>query len=183
MGDPTKVNLWSGADVYIAEPGTAEPTDLTTPWAVDWDPAGILDGEEGFTWEREEDSSEYYGWGGILVKKTRSKHKRTVTFVAMEDNPVVFALVNPGSTQTVAGGITTSKVKVPKYVDIAVGFELREGTKVRRRTVKRATAEVAGEIKESETAPTVYTILVTLFPEADSTLYTELSGDTADLTP
>ncbi|RLK22641.1 hypothetical protein DER29_0479 [Micromonospora sp. M71_S20] len=179
MGDPTKVNLWSGADVFIAEVGTADPSDLVTPWAVDWDPVGILDGEEGFTWEREEDSSEFFGWGGILVKKTRSKHKRTVTFVAMEDNPVVFELVNPGSTQTVAGGITTSKVKVPQTREFAIGFELREGTKVRRRMVKRATAEVTGEVKESETEPTVYTITVTLYPEADATLYTELSGDTA----
>lgn len=175
-GDPTKVGLWTGADVFIAPLGTAEPADLSTPWAVDWDPAGILNGEEGFTWEREEDSSEHYGWGGILVKKTRSKHKRTVSFVAMEDNEVVFDLVNPGSTRTVAGGITTSKVKVPQTKEFAIGFELREGLKVTRRMVKRATAEVDGEIKESETEPTVYKIKVTLYPEANADLYTELAG-------
>lgn len=181
MGDPTNVNQWSGADVFIAPVSTAEPTDLTTAWGVDWDPVGILNGEEGFSWAREEESGEFYGWGGILVKKTRSKHKRTVTFVAMEDNPTVFELVNPGSSQTVAGGVTTSKIKVPQTREFAIGFELREGTKVKRRMVKRATAEVTSEIKESETEPTVYTITVTLYPEADATLFTELSGDTANL--
>ncbi|WP_329105512.1 hypothetical protein OG792_32835 [Micromonospora sp. NBC_01699] len=175
-GDPTKAGLWGGADVYIAPVGTAFPTDLATAWAVDWEPVGILDGEEGFTWARDMEESEFYGWGGILIRKTRSKHKRTVTFVALEDNDVVYELANPGSTRTVSEGVTTSLVKVPENREFAIGFELRDGTKRTRRFVKRATADVDGEVKESETELTAYTFLVTLYPEADATLYTELAG-------
>ncbi|MDG4801720.1 hypothetical protein [Micromonospora sp. WMMD980] len=175
-GDPTKADLWGGADVYIADVGTVEPSDLITPWSVDWEPVGILDGEEGFTWERDEDSSEFYGWGGILIRKTRSKHKRTVKFTALEDNEVVFELANPGSTRSTTAGLVTAKIKVPQNRDFAIGFELRDGDKRIRRTVKRATADVDGEVKESETELTAYNFLVTLYPEGDGTLYTELSG-------
>ncbi|TDC33459.1 hypothetical protein [Micromonospora sp. KC213] len=180
-GDSTNVNQWTDADVYTADPNTAGPTDLTTAWGAGWSAAGLLDGDEGFTEEREGDTNEKYAWGGKLVKVVKSKHKRTISFVAMEDNPVVFELVNPGSTRTTDGvtGITTATVKVPQTVEIGIGFEVREGTKVKRRIVKRAVAEVDGETKESETEPTVYTIKVTIYPEADGTLYTEISGDTA----
>jgi hypothetical protein len=176
-GDTANAALWQNADVYKAPSGTAGPADVATPWAVAWEAAGLLDGEEGFTESRDEDSSEFYAWGGILVKKTKSKHKRTIKFVAMEDNPVVFDLVNPGSTRsTDAGGLTTSTVKVPTNAEFAIGFETRDGDKIKRRMVKRATVETIGEIKESESEPTVYEITVVLYPEADGTLYTEVSG-------
>ncbi|OZV74769.1 hypothetical protein CA850_29775 [Micromonospora echinospora] len=176
-GDPSKAGQWAGADVFIAPPGTAGPTDLTTPWGPDWGVAGLLDGEEGFVWERDMDESESYAWGGILVRKTRSKHKRTVKFVALEDNDVTFELANPGSTRTTTAGLTTATIKVPQDRDFAIGFELRDGNKVKRRTVKRATADVDGEVKEAETELTAVTFLVTLYPESDATLYTELSGE------
>ncbi|MEU4568664.1 hypothetical protein [Micromonospora sp. NPDC023956] len=179
-GDPTKASIWEGADIFINETVGAEgPIDLTTPWASGWDVAGLLDGEEGLNWERDEDSNEFYAWGGILVKKTKSKHKRTVEFVALEDNEVTFLLVNPGSTRTVAGGVTTSVVKVPTNREFALGVELRDGDKRVRRIVKRATVDEVGEIKDSETELTVYTIKVVLYPEADGTLFTELSGTVA----
>lgn len=176
-GDPTKAALWEGADIYINDTvNTAGPSDLTSPWADGWDVAGLLDGEEGLAWSREEDTAEFYAWGGILVKRTRSKHKRQVKFVALEDNDVVFQLVNPGSTRTTAAGLTTSKIKVPAGREFAFGLELRDGGKVIRRFVKRAEVAEVDEIKESESELTVYTITVILYPEADGTLYTELSG-------
>ena len=179
-GDTANTALWQNADVYIdfAMAATA-PADVTTAWAVGWDAAGLLDGEEGFTEGRDGDSAEFYAWGGILVKKTKSKHKRTIKFVAMEDNATTFALVNPGSTRTEDGVtfLTTSVVKVPTNVDFSIGFETRDGDKVRRRIVKRATVEEIGEIKESESEPTVYEITVVLYPEANGDLYTEISGD------
>lgn len=177
-GDPTKAALWTGADVYIAQLASAEPTDLTTPWAVDWESAGLLDGEAGFTMARAEDTNEFFGWGGILIRRTRSNHQRTIQFTALEDNDTVFDLVNPGSTRTpgVAGAPTISKIKVPQTRDFAIGFELRDGAKVKRRMVKRATVSEIGEVVEAESALTVYTITVTLYPEADGNLYTELSA-------
>lgn len=174
-GDATNTALWTDADVYIAPIGTAGPTDTTTAWAAAWDAVGLLDGDEGFTISRDEDTSEHYAWGGILVKKTRSKHKRTIRFVAMEDNATVFELVNPGSTRTVAGGVATSTVKVPKYGDFAIGFETRDGDKIKRRVAARATIEEIGDITESEADPTVYEITVVIYPASDGTLYTEIS--------
>lgn len=177
-GDPTKAALWEGADIYINDTvGAAGPTDLTTPWAVGWDVAGLLDGEEGLAWSRDEDTAEFYAWGGILVKRTRSKHKRQVKFVALEDNDIVFQLVNPGSTRTKAAGLVTAKVKVPVGREFAFGMELRDGDRTIRRSVKRAEVAEVDEVKESETELTVYTITVILYPEADGTLYTELSPD------
>lgn len=175
-GDPTKAALWQNADVYIAAAGTEGPTDVSTAWAAGWEPVGLLDGEEGFAEEREDESEEYYAWGGILVKKTKAQHKRTIKFIALEDNDVVFKLVNPGSTRTTADGLTTSIVKVPSNAEFAIGFETRDGDKVKRRSILRATVEEVGEIKESESELTAYEITVVIYPESDGTLYTEVVG-------
>lgn len=179
-GTSANASLWTDADVYIAPLGTTGPIDVTTAYAVAWKAVGLLDGEEGLTMSRDEDTAEHYAWGGILVKKTRSKHKRTIKFVAMEDNATVFSIVNPGSTQAVSGtgaaAIKTSGVKVPKYTDFAISFELRDGTKTKRRTVKRATIEEIGEISENETDMAVYEITVVIYPESDGTLFTEIEN-------
>lgn len=176
-GDATNAALWQGADVFIAPVGTAGPTNTTTAWAAAWEAVGLLSGDEGFTINRDEDTAEHYAWGGILVKKVRSKHKRTIAFAALEDNDVVFDLVNPGSTRTTDAttGVTTADVKVPEYRDFALGMEMRDGDKVKRRVVGRATIEEVGEVTENETDLTVYTITVVVYPEADGTLYTEIS--------
>jgi hypothetical protein len=168
--------LWTGADVFIASVGATAPTDITTAWPVAWEPVGLLDGDEGFTWARTEDTNDFYAWGGLLVRTTRSKHKRTVTFVCLEDNDVTFDLINPGSTRgTAVAGVVTSAVKVPVPTEIAIGFEIRDGTKTVRRIVQRAAIESVAEIKESENAPTVYNVTVVLYPQADGTLWTELA--------
>lgn len=177
-GNAKNTSLWANADVFIAAEGTAGPDTLTGAWAVDWDLAGLLDGEEGFTEARESETSEHYAWGGVLYRRTSSKHKRTIKFVALEDNDVVFQLVNPGSERTASGGVRTSTVKVPVTgARFAIGFEVRDGDRVRRRVVKHAEVQEVGEIKDSETEPTVYEITVVIFPEADGTLYTDIETD------
>jgi len=178
-GDTSNTSLWTGADVYVGpEDATTGPTDLTTSWASDWLAAGLLDGAEGFTEGRDGDSSEFYAWGGILTRRTSSKHKRTFKFVALEDNDVTFQLVNPGSTRTSAAGVRTGTIKVPQAgARFAIGFEVRDGDKVKRRIAKRAEVTDVGEIKESEEDQTVYEITVVLFPDADGTLYTTVETD------
>lgn len=178
-GDPTKVSMWTNADVYKAPVGTPFPDDVETAWASPWAPVGLLDGDEGFTMARDEETTEHFAWGGLLVKKRKSKHQRTIRFVAMEDNDITFELVNPGSERTVALGLTTSVVKVPVSAEFAFGFELREGAKVTRRFVERGEITEVADITESETDPTVYDMTTTLYPDAEGTLYTELSGTVA----
>jgi len=175
-GDPTKAALWQNADVYIAPIGTAAPSDVSSSWAAAWDAVGLLDGAEGFVESRDEDTSEHFAWGGVLVKKTKSKHQRTIQFVALEDNETVFKLVNPGSERTESAGLTTSVIKVPRYSDFAIGFETRDGDKVLRRVVARAQVEEVGDVKMGEEDLTVYEVTVILFPAGDGTLYTDLSG-------
>lgn len=176
-GDAKNTSLWQGADVYIAPEGTAGPIDTSAPWGAGWAAAGLLDGAEGFTEGRDGDTSEKYAWGGILYKRTSSKHKRTFKFVALEDNDVTFDLVNPGSTRTSAAGIRTGVIKVPTAKTFAIGFEVREGDKVKRRIAQAAQVQEVGEIKEGEEDPTVYEITVVIFPEADGTLYRTVETD------
>jgi len=182
-GDTTNAKLWAGADVFVDFDGTGvTPADVTTAWDAGWEAAGLLDPEEGFTEAREEETSEFYAWGGILVKKAKTRHKRTIKFVALEDNDTTFRLVNPGSTRaadTVNPELMVSTVKVPKYEEFQIGFEVHDGDEVRRRICERAEIEEIGEVKDSETELTVYEITVVLYPDATGTLYTELSGPAA----
>lgn len=180
-GDTANAASWANADVYTASKGTAGPTDVSTAWAVAWTAVGLLDGEEGFTQGREDEVTEHFAWGGLLVKKTKTKHQRTIKFVALEDNEAVFTIVNPGSTrsQSATTGDVTSTVKVPVPYEFAIGFELRDGDKVKRRTVKRAEVQEIGEVKEAESELTVYEITVVIYPEPDGTLFTEISGSPA----
>lgn len=176
-GDASNAALWQNADVYIAAANTSGPDNVTSSWSGSWSPVGLLDGEAGFAEARQEESNEIYAWGGLLVKKTKSKHKRTIKFVALEDNATVFDLLNPGSVRATVDGVTTSVVAVPNIAEFAIGFETVDGTFVKRRVIKRATVESVGEVSESEAGLTVYEITVAIYPETDGTLYTEISGD------
>lgn len=176
-GDASNTALWQGADVFIAPEGTEGPTDVDTPWGDDWDVVGLLDGADGFTEGRDQDTSEYYAWGGILYRRTSSKHKRSFSFVALEDNAVTFGLINPGSERVSENGVLRGKIKVPTSRRFALGLETRDGNKIKRRIVKHAEVSEVGEIKESESDPTVYNITALVFPEADGTLYETIETD------
>ena len=185
-GDASNTSLWTDADVRVDWTLAATaPDDSFTAYAPEWLLVGLLDGSEGFSESRDEETSEHFAWGGVLIKKTRGKHKRTIKFVALEDNMQTFRLINPGSTRSApdAEGVTVSKVKVPKYEDFALSLEVREGDKVRRRTIKRATIETVDEMKDAEDAPSVYGVTVVIYPEADGTLYTDVSGPAVAPTP
>jgi len=178
-GDATNVDLWQDADVYVADLESTAPTDVVTALDAAFDLVGLLDGDEGFTETREEESEERYAWGSLLVKKTRGKHKRTIKFVALEDNDTTFAIANPGSTRSGTSGIgtvQTSEVSVPSYVEKMVVLETREGEKLRRRIVERCDIEMTGEVKDSESAVTVYEFTITVLPDDNGVLYTDLEG-------
>lgn len=174
-GNTANASQWANADVYIAPANTAGPTDTSTVWAVAWLSAGLLDGDEGLSMSRDDDSNSAYAWGGILVKQTKSKHKRQVTFSMLEDNVVTFAFLNPGSTRATVSGTTTSAYKIPIYGNVALGFELRDGTKITRRFCKSAVIDKVDDVKDAESDLTVYKVTVTLYPESDGTIYREVS--------
>jgi hypothetical protein len=178
-GNAENTSLWSGADVYVAPSGTTGPATLSGAWPAGWDAVGLLDGAEGFTETRDEDTSEKYAWGSILYRTTRSKHKRSFKFVALEDNAVTFGLVNPGSERTSAAGVRTSKIKAPTAKRFAIGFETRDGDRVKRRFGEATVTEV-GDIKEGEEDPTVFEITVVMFPDSDGVIYTTVETDTEE---
>lgn len=184
-GNAKNTAQWAGADVFITrDPNVSAPSDLITPWATGWEAVGLLDGEEGFTEEREDETSERFAWGGVLVRRSKSKHKRTIRFVALEDNSTTFGLVNPGSDRTTLNGIRRSTVKVPVAGDrFSIGFETRDGSRIKRRVVDTAEVQEVAEIKESETEPTIYDITVVIFPDADGVLYTDIETDPEYVAP
>lgn len=177
-GSASNTALWGNADVYVAPASSLGPINVVQAYAAPWAAVGLLDGDEGFTIAQENETNEVYAWGGLLVKRTKSKHKRTIKFVCLEENATTFGLLNPGSTAPGAAvaGLTTKTIKVPSNTEIAVSFEVRDGYNVKRRTVKRAVVEEVGEIKESESDLSMYEVTLVLLPESDGTLYVELSG-------
>lgn len=178
-GDPTKVSMWANADVWVAPVGTALPADVNTPMTTvnaAWKAAGLLDGDEGFQQARDDEVTEKFAWGGILVKRKKSKHSRTIRFVALEDNDVTFDLVNPGSESVTASGLTTKTIVVPVAQEHSFVFELREGDKVTRRIVERGEVTEVADITEAESEVTVYDCTTTIYPDAEGVLFTELSG-------
>lgn len=165
-GDPASATIWPDADVYTAPLGTAIPLDASTAFAAAWELVGLLDGDEGFTQSRDEDVSDHYAWGGILVRTSRRNFKLTIGFTALEDNDVVRDLVWPGSA--------AGQLVVPTPARILIAFETREGAAVRR-LISAYQAEVAvdGDITDQEAELTNYPLVATIFPDATGVLLTE----------
>jgi len=167
-GNPDNAALWAEADVYVAPLGTAAPTDGSAVFPVGWVAVGLLDGDDGFTTTRDQDTNDLYAWGGILVRTSRAHFKLTKGFSVLEDNVTTRSLIWPGST---AGTIV-----VPRPESVLLAFETREpGTgKVHRLiTANSAQVDVDGDVTENETDLTKYALVATIFPTGDGTLFTE----------
>jgi hypothetical protein len=172
-GDTANASLWADADVYVAPLGTASPASVSTAWSASWDLVGLLDGEAGFVHAREEEVTDHYAWGGILVRTARRNFKQTVTFTALEDNDTTRELIWPGSS--------ASAYVVPRPTPILLGLETREGFKVKRLiTAGYAEVTVNGDITDSESDLTRYELLATIFPDASTdpaTIWDVQEGD------
>jgi hypothetical protein len=173
-GDPTQANLWTDADVYVSfNLAAALPADASEDWGPDWDLVGLLDGDEGFPEQRDEDTDDKFAWGGVLVRTSRQHFKLTKSFTALEDNATVRRLVWPGSTET--------RIKVPRPERVLVGFETREGDKVRRLiTSQYAECSLDGDHGENETDLESATIAATIYPTADGYLFERQSTPTLE---
>lgn len=177
-GEIENPRIWANADVYTADVGTTAPTDVAAAWGAGWEPLGLLS-EDGMTEGREEDSTDLYAWGGVLVRTIRSRHKRTLTVTALESNATVFGLVNPGSTVTTTDGLTTREIRIPERDPRAFGVELRDGDIVKRRLVPRGEVVAVGEVTASDSAMEMFELTINIYPDSDGVLYIELTDDPA----
>lgn len=170
-GNVANTSTWTGADVFYAPLGTAAPTDLTSDWAAAWLPLGLLNGDDGVAEARSQSTTMNYAWGQILYRRTVTQQQRTVVFTALEDNDNVYKLVNPGSTSASAAGVRTRVDMVPvPGTYFALGVELRDGSKVRRKIWAKAEIDTIDTITSSESKPESYKITAILYPAADGTL-------------
>jgi hypothetical protein len=175
-GDIANPRIWEGADAYVAPLGTTPPDDVATAWAAPWEALGLLS-EDGATETRAQDTADHFAWGGLLVRTTKSKFKRTMKITCLEDNLVVFGLANPGSTTDTATGLTTRTVMTPTRDPRAFGLETRDGDITRRRLIPNGEVTEVGEVKFADSDMTAFELTITIYPDSDGVLYTDLTDD------
>ena len=164
-GDPDKASIWGDADVFVAFDLAAEiPASIDVDFGLDWDLVGLLDGDAGFEESRSQDATDFFAWGGLLVRTSRRNFKLQRKFVCLEENAVTMGLVWPDSGQ--------GERRVPKVKRIKLGFATYDGDK-KKRVITRRYAEVAevGTIKDSESELTKLEITVDIYPDADGVLF------------
>lgn len=177
-GDTENPRIYRLGDVYAGDLDTPAPTDVETALNAGFEPLGLLS-EDGLTESREEEVTDHYAWGGILVRTTRSKHKRSFRVTALEDNPIVFDLVNPGSTAETAGGVTTREVSVPVSSPKAFVFEVTDGDYVARIHVARGEVIEVGDVVRGEADMVMRELTINVYPDEEGLLYTEITSDPA----
>lgn len=178
-GNSANPRLWEGADLWTAPTGTALPTNvladaMTTVPA--WKAVGLLS-EDGASESRDEDTSEFYSWGGNLVRTRRSKHKRQIKVTCLEDNLVVFGLVNPNSTITTTTGVNHRTVKVPKSEKVSFVLDLTDGDVSRRRHIPTGEVVEIGEVTLSDSDLQAFELTITIYPDATGVLYHDYDND------
>lgn len=181
-GDPANPRIWVNAKVLVAPVGTTAPTDIATAWSATWKDLGLLS-EDGLTEARDQDVSDHYAWGGLLVRTVKSKHKRTMKVTALEDNPIVWGLVNPGSSASSASTITTRTIKVPTSDPRAFGMELLDGSVTSRLIIPRGEIIELGDVTKSDSELTMYELTINLYSASDGTLYKEITNDPQAVVP
>lgn len=175
-GDIDNPRIWVDADVYVADVGATAPDDLVTSWPEGWEALGLIS-EDTPVEGRSQDTTDHYAHGGILFRTTRSKHKRTLKVTALEDNPVVWGLVNPGSTADSAAGMTTRTVKVPVPDPRAFGLELVDGSVTMRRIIPKGEVVDVGDVTMGDSDPVMFELTINIYPDADGVLYVDLTDD------
>ncbi|MFJ9961076.1 phage tail tube protein [Streptomyces avermitilis] len=177
-GNIDNPRLWEGADLYTGPVGTALPTDLTVAMTTvpAWKAVGLLS-EDGASESRDEDVNEFYAWGGRLVRTRRSKHKRQIKVTCLEDNLIVFGLINPNSTVTTTTGVNHRVVKVPKSEKASFVLELTDGDITRRRHIPTGEVVEVGEVSLSDSDIAAFELTITIYPDSADVLYHDYDND------
>lgn len=176
-GNTANPRIWESADVYVAPVGTARPTNIATALSGTWVSVGLLSDETGMVEGRDEQVNDYYAWGNILVRTTRSKHKRTIKIAFLEDNPTVFGLVNPGSTTFTESNLATRTVKTPTANPKAWVIQTTDGENIRRRAIPRGEIIEVADITHSENEMTMYEATINVYPDSNGVLWYDISND------
>ena len=175
-GDTDNPRIWQTGDVYVAAVGSTMPTDIASALNAAFDAVGLL-GEDGLTEAREDEQQDHYAWGGILVRTTKSKHKRQFTFTCLEETAVVMGLWNPGSIMSVSGGVTTTEVHVPSADPRAWVVEIVDGDYTKRIAIPRAEVTEWGDVTYSESEMAMRELTVTVYPDSSGVLFDEITDD------
>jgi hypothetical protein len=178
-GDVANPRIWENADVYVGPLGTTPPATPTATPNVAYKPLGLLSEDDNLVEHRDEDSTDHYAYGNILVRTQRSKHKRTFTVTALEDNPTVWGLVNPGSTATSTTGVTTRVTKVPSANPQAFLVKLRDGGVTLVRAIARGEVTAVDDVTFSDSDMTGYALTITVYPDSAGVLYTDITDNPA----
>jgi len=179
-GDIENPRIWSGADVYVGATSTTAPTNIASPLDAGFKALGLL-GEDGASETRDQDSTDHYAWGGILVRTTRSKYKRSITVTALEDNLVVLGLVEPGSVTSDTGTVATTVVSTPSGSDPrSFVLVLTDGDVTKRRYIPRGEVTEVGDVSLSDSEMTGYELTITIYP-VNGVLYKDITDDPARL--
>jgi hypothetical protein len=176
-GDVANPRIWLDGDVYYAPVGTTAPTDVTTAFSATWKALGLLS-DEGLSESREEDTEDYFAWGGKLIRTVRSHHKRSFSVTALESNSAVWSLVNPGSaTPVTATGITTRIAKVPTANPLAFAFHIIDGTVITRIIVPRGELVEIGDVVRGEGDIEMRELTFSVYASSTAVLYNEITND------
>jgi|GEM_PF-1496271 len=175
-GNPDKASIWGDADVFVATDLEALlPATVLDPFPASYELVGLLDGEAGIEESRSRDSTDYFAWGGLLIRTARRKFVLTRKFIALEENAVTMGLVWPGS------GPDERSIPNPN-ARFKFGFETIDGATVKRAITRRyAEVEEVGTIKQSESELTKLEITIKIYPDADGVLF-DTQGDGEVLT-
>ena len=145
-----------------------------------WRFAGCLDGGQGFEEANDQSSTDHSAWGFGVIATTYTDKKTTVTFTALEENAVVMGLAYDVSGMTFddVAGTYEGNLAVREDTDrVRLGFEVTSGAVVRRKTTANyATVTATGAGSESEESLGSKTFEASIFPDANSVLYTTYKG-------
>lgn len=170
--DQDNIHVFGGEDdtVWLGELGSTLPTGLAAPTAQE--DAGFLS-EDGMTLSRDADVQEFrvHQAGKVVRKKVTSSSKK-ISFTAVEDNPVVRAIVDKIKSSTTAAGVTTEVISdaTEVWVGNAV-VDLYDDGHMERYVIPRFEVVSSGEEEWSSSALRSYACEGTIVGD-----YTRITG-------
>lgn len=177
-GDTANPRIWVNADVYIGPLGTTAPTDVTTALNAAFLPFGIVS-EDSPSESLDNDEALFYGHGGVYIRTIRSKYRRQIKVVPLEDNATVWQARNPGSTASTTTGLTTRVVKTPVPDPQAMVWHLVDGDVIARKVFTKVDLVAIGETTLADTDIAVAELTFDVYTDGSGVSYREITNDPA----